>query len=141
MSQVDVITELLQGAGMRRTAPRQHLLEQLLKSEHALSHQDLERNLKGTVDRVTIYRILSAFEERGVIHKVNDTTGVAKYALCSSACGEAHHHDEHIHFHCTQCGKTFCLEESDFPQVKLPRNFRLERLEVNARGICESCRN
>ena len=69
--------------------------------ETATSQPDLE-SLMNDVDRVTLYRILNVFEEKGIIHKVFDLNGTANYAICTSNCQEHRHHDEHLHFNCTQ---------------------------------------
>jgi Fur family ferric uptake transcriptional regulator len=132
-------TLILRDAGMRRTGPRQAVLEHLLASEHALSHQELENRLEGRVDRVTIYRILAAFEEHGIVHRIMDSQGHPQYAVCSSSCSGHHHHDEHIHFECNRCGNTYCLDEAVFPQVAMPQGFILQTLEIHARGCCPRC--
>lgn len=130
---------ILHQAGMRRTGPRQAVLDHLLESDYALSHQELELRLEGRVDRVTIYRILSAFEENGIVHRIMDAQGHPQYALCSAACAGHHHHDEHVHFQCSDCGNTFCLDEVAFPRISLPAGFSLSSLDVTAKGVCGRC--
>ncbi len=136
---MESVTLILRDAGMRLTVPRQAVLEHLIESEFALSHQELEQRLEGRVDRVTIYRILAAFEENGIVHRVMDASGHPQYAVCSSSCSGHHHHDEHVHFQCSVCGNTFCLDEVAFPRISLPEGFSLSSLDVTARGVCGRC--
>lgn len=133
------IIDLLHQAGMRRTSPRQAVLEHLFQSPVALSHPDLEERLSGQVDRVTIYRILSAFEEKGLVHRILDPEGQPCYALCSAECGEDHHHDEHLHFHCDVCGGIYCLDSVSMPTLKLPKGFRSRETHIDVRGRCPRC--
>ncbi len=136
---MESLTIILRDAGMRRTGPRQAVLEHLMESDFALSHQELEHRLDGRVDRVTIYRILAAFEEHGIVHKGMAAEGQPQYALCSSSCKGHHHHDEHVHFQCNQCGNTYCLDEVAFPKITLPSGFSLSSLNVTATGKCSRC--
>lgn len=104
----------------------------------ATSQPDLEGVLDD-VDRVTLYRILSAFEEKGIIHKVFDLNGTANYALCTSDCAENHHHDEHLHFNCVVCNNVYCLDDLELPPVSLPPGFKPEVFSLSATGICPKC--
>ena len=106
----------------------------------ATSQPDLESVIED-VDRVTLYRILNAFEEKGIIHKVFDLNGTANYALCSSDCVEHHHRDEHLHFNCTECKSVYCMDDLNLPQVKLPPGFKLEGFSFSAIGLCPQCSN
>ena len=90
-------------------------------------------------DRVTVYRTLKSFLERGVIHKVLDDGGALKYALCNEHCQEEAHHHDHVHFKCTQCGETNCLEEVEVPGVKLPKGYISEEVNLLIRGTCQKC--
>lgn len=129
---------LLKRHNLKRTEPRLRVLSMLSTKNVATSQPDLE-NVIGDVDRVTLYRILSAFEEKGIIHKVFDLNGTANYALCSSDCNEHDHRDEHLHFNCTACNNVYCLDDHDFPQITLPPGFKLESFNFTATGLCPKC--
>jgi Fur family ferric uptake transcriptional regulator len=135
----NAVIRILHQAGMRRTGPRQAVLENLLGSDVALSHTELEQRLVNNVDRVTIYRILAAFEDQGIVHRILDPEGHPLYALCKEACDSEHHHDDHVHFHCTLCGDTYCLENVGLPSMHLPAGFKLSELSISARGCCPKC--
>lgn len=104
----------------------------------ATSQPDLE-SVMHDIDRVTLYRILNAFEEKGIIHKVFDLDGTANYAVCHSDCEANHHHDEHVHFNCTVCKNVYCLNELSLPGITIPAGFKLESFTLYATGLCPKC--
>lgn len=136
---IDKGKNILQKHGLKVTSSRLEVLNHFFSKTHALSHQDLESEINA-IDRVTLYRTLNSFEEKGITHKILDQNGVAKFALCKSECSEHHHHDNHFHFHCNNCNKTFCLDESLKQEIKLPNNFLMQDVRLNVRGLCDSCR-
>jgi Fur family ferric uptake transcriptional regulator len=129
---------LLDRHHLKKTTPRLRVLAMLAAKNVASSQPDLE-SMIADVDRVTLYRILSTFEEKGIIHKVFDLNGTANYALCSSACEEHHHHDEHLHFNCVSCNNIYCLNDLELPHIVLPAGFKLTGLNLNATGLCPKC--
>lgn len=98
----------LQEKQIKPTALRLVVLDYLLKQTSAVSLTDMEVSLKKT-DRVTLYRTVKTFEEHGLVHRVEDGTGVTKFALCQPDCTANGHHHLHIHFYCTNCKETHCL--------------------------------
>ena len=129
---------LLERHRLKKTAPRLKVLSMLAAKNVATSQPDLE-GVMNDIDRVTLYRILSAFEEKGIIHKVFDLNGTANYAMCSSNCGENHHHDEHLHFNCTNCKNVYCLDDLDLHGIDLPSGFKLDGFTLYATGLCPKC--
>ena len=127
----------LKDFNLKLTGCRADVLEAFQKTERALSNAELEQIFKNRVDRVTIYRTLKTFLDKGLIHKVLDDGGT-KYALCKAACGHAHNHD-HVHFKCIKCGETNCLETVHIPAFNLPKNYQLTALNLLAEGICPKC--
>lgn len=121
------------------TAMRLLVLEYLLNQSSAISLKDLEEDFQHS-ERTTLYRTLKTFEEKGLIHSIQDGSGFTKYALCSSNCKEGNHHDLHVHFYCYSCKETFCLSSYKIPNIPLPKNFQLEELSLNAKGICDKCK-
>ena len=121
------------------TEGRMKILEVFLSNLNALSHSDIESITGDSFDRVTIYRTLQVFAEKGIIHQIPTTDNSIKYALCKENCAPGHHHDNHVHFICERCHKTFCLEEVHIPDVILPEGFRPQRAEMILSGICKQC--
>jgi Fur family ferric uptake transcriptional regulator len=134
-------SQVLEESGFRKTEIRLKVLEYIQKLDKAVSQPDLEKKFNKLADRVTLYRILSAFEEKGIIHKIMDVNGLARYALCNhNHCSEHQHHDEHIHFNCTECGDVVCLDNIKIPTIKLPKEFSLARMNLNIEGTCNNCK-
>ena len=133
------INQLLKDHKLRKTPTRVEILALYMQHEHALSHKDIEETLNEAYDRVTIYRTLHSFEEKGIIHRVYDNSNSIKYALCGEHCHDHKHQDNHIHFNCTACHKTFCIEEIKIPNIQLPKKYRTESVHLFAKGLCDEC--
>lgn len=112
-------------------------LEFLLQKAGAVTLADIEAHFF-RADRVTLYRTLKTFEQKGLIHSICESN-TTKYALCKDACEAGMHHDEHLHFFCTECKETSCLEAVDLSAIKLPAGFVLQEFHFSARGICAQC--
>lgn len=130
--------DLLNKHHLKKTAPRLRVLSMMSSRNTATSQPDLE-SVMNDIDRVTLYRILNAFEEKGIIHKVFDLNGTANYALCKSHCDEGHHHDEHLHFNCTNCKNVYCLNDLNLPAINLPKGFQPDSFTLYATGLCPKC--
>jgi Fur family ferric uptake transcriptional regulator len=129
---------LLKDFKLRSTPTRQEILHLFLQKEYALSHGDIENEISNTLDRVTVYRTLKTFLDKGLIHKVLDDEGSLKYALCNEACSQSAHHHEHVHFKCLKCGQTNCLQV-EVPAVRLPKGYKPKEVNLLIQGICEHC--
>ncbi len=123
---------------IRPTAMRLLVLETLQKQLAAVSLQDLEAAFE-KADRITLFRTLKTFEEKGLIHSIEDGTGATKYALCEEGC-ECAPEDMHVHFYCNSCEETYCLPKSKVPDVPLPERFQAAEASLLVKGLCGSCR-
>lgn len=136
---IDQATQLLRNINMSVTESRREILDLFLKNRgDALRHSDIEKQLD-SLDRVTIYRTLLAFTEKGLIHSIPGSDGTARYALCHGHCADGQHHDNHVHFHCRGCGSTQCLDDVSIPLVKLPKGFFSDQIEMVITGYCNRC--
>ncbi len=131
--------ELLEKHDLKKTKPRISVLEILNSRNTATSQPFLENILGKDVNRVTLYRVLQTFEEKGIIHKIIDLHGTANYATCSTNCTEHGHNDEHVHFNCTVCFHVYCLDTFHLPKINLPSGFTSGSVNLIVYGICESC--
>lgn len=129
---------VLKEKNINPTAVRLLVLDYLLQQSAAVSLTDLERGMQ-PADRITLYRTLKTFRDKGLVHIIDDGSGSAKYALCQSECNETNHHDLHIHFYCLQCKETYCLEKSVIPEVNLPGQFSVQEMSLLVKGICNIC--
>jgi Fur family ferric uptake transcriptional regulator len=133
------IADLLRKNQLSITDSRRKILELFLQSGSALAHHDIESKTEEKYDRVTVYRTLQRFMEKGIIHTIPTPDNSIKYALCKDNCEEGHHQDDHVHFMCTKCGTTICLEDVHVPEIKLPRGYKARQTEVVVSGLCKAC--
>ena len=126
--------------GLSVTDGRKKILDLFLNSPEALTHADIEKKTGESFDRVTVYRTLQIFVDKGIIHNIPTTDNSILYALCKDNCEEGHHHDNHVHFICEKCNKTICLDDVIVPEVKLPKGFKPNHTEMVVNGICDDCR-
>jgi Fur family transcriptional regulator, ferric uptake regulator len=130
---------LLLKYGLRKTSCRVSVLEVFMQNEHALAHTDLEKQLGSDYDRVTLYRTLTSFKEQGLVHSIIDVNGVMKYAMCREACDHLHHQHDHIHFSCSSCKQTYCLNEVHLQPFFLPEGYIASEVQFSVQGICKVC--
>ena len=132
-------TQTLKNFDLRHTSGREEVLNLFLGADHALSHGDIETGLGPDHDRVTIYRTLRTFLDKGILHKVLDDGGNPKYALCRETCAQGHHHHDHVHFKCEDCGQTTCLDQVIIPAVHLPNGYSRKEMNLLIQGVCQDC--
>jgi len=91
----------LRKAGLKVTLPRIKIMEVLETSKKRhLSAEDIYRNLLGAGEDIglaTVYRVLSQFEEAGIVNRNNFETDHSVFELA-----EGKHHD---HIVCLDCGR------------------------------------
>lgn len=132
------INNQLKHRNIKPTAMRQLVLQVLTEQKTAISLPELEQKFE-KADKATLYRTLKTFEENKLIHSIDDGTGSVKYALCREAC-ECQPEDLHVHFLCTNCNQTFCLNDIPVPTINLPNSFSLESVNMVVKGICSNCK-
>jgi Fur family ferric uptake transcriptional regulator len=136
----DSIVEILKQSQLSVTENRLKILSLFHRSGHGLSHADIERMSGANFDRITIYRTLQTFVEKGIIHTIPTSNNSVIYALCSKECSEGHHHDDHVHFICEECGTSYCLDQVNIPDVNMPKGFSVRQTNVVINGVCKNCR-
>ncbi len=135
------IQQLLKRNQLSITDSRSKILELFLQQNGALAHADIEKKSGASFDRVTVYRTLQTFVEKGIIHTIPTADNSILYALCKDECTGGHHHDHHVHFVCSKCSNTICLEDIVVPDVKLPAGYQATQVEVVVNGVCKDCRD
>jgi Fur family ferric uptake transcriptional regulator len=135
---MEKIVQFLESKGIRPTAMRLMTYKRLAELNVAISLGDLEKDFKVS-ERSTLFRTIKTFEEKGVVHQIEDGTGVIKYALCEENCECEVGNDLHLHFHCNNCNETVCLTEHKIPHISLPDGYITEDINLVVKGICEKC--
>jgi Fur family ferric uptake transcriptional regulator len=132
------LNDILRRKSLSVTDSRRKILSLFLNSPDALAHGDIEKKAGEKFDRVTVYRTLQTFVEKGIVHTIPTADNSVRYALCKD-CTEGHHHDDHVHFVCSNCSKTICLDDVVSPQINLPDGYIAESVQVVINGICKDC--
>lgn len=129
--------EIMLRHGVRPTANRLLVLEVLKSCGCTMSIYDIELALQ-TVDKSTIFRVLSTFLEHHMVHAIDDGSGSVKYELCEGkhACTVA---DMHPHFYCEACHHVLCIKSVEIPLVDLPEGFSVKSVNYMVKGICCDC--
>ena len=129
----------LKSIGLKATFPRLKILDIFRKSgERHLSAEDVYRLL--LVDQVeiglaTVYRVLTQFEQAGVLSRSQFDTGKAVFEL-----NDGEHHD---HLVCTNCGTVVEFSDEDIERrrqrVAKENGFMLESHAMVLYGTCSAC--
>ena len=136
---MESVKDILKKNNLSVTASREKILGLFLDERGALAHGDIEKKAGEKFDRVTVYRTLQTFVDKGIIHSIPTADNSVRYALCKDNCSEGHHHDHHVHFVCNNCQTTYCLDDVVTPAIKLPDGYISNHIGVVAEGICQSC--
>lgn len=131
------LEQLLLQHGVKPTANRLLIARALEEARRPLSVTELEERLE-TIDKSNVFRALIAFRDAHLVHVVEDTGDGVRYELCHSH-NEHADEDVHVHFYCTRCHRTYCLEDTPVPPVAVPEGYAKESVSYLIKGICPSC--
>ncbi len=126
----------LKNAGLKATLPRLKILELFEKSDDRhLSAEDVYKVLLNAGDDVglaTVYRVLTQFEDAGLLVRHHFESGKAVFELNAGG-----HHD---HIVCVKCGKVeeFYDEEIERRQREAAesRGFKIQEHSLIIYGVC-----
>lgn len=136
--QANDLTSNMELKGVKPTANRILVLKALKESDHPMSLADLEKTL-GTMDKSSIFRVLTLLLEHDIIHSFEDGRGILNYEPCTSQTS-CNHSDAHIHFYCESCRKSFCMDEVPLPKFHLRDGFTMHAVSFVIKGECPQCR-
>ena len=131
--------EELKSTGLKATLPRLKIMEifQQGKQRH-MTAEDVFRVLleeRSDIGLATVYRVLTQFEQAGILMRSNFDGGKAVYEL-----NEGQHHD---HFVCTGCGKVeefFDAEiEKRQQRIAKERGWQVHDHAMALYGLCAEC--
>ncbi|MDE6485695.1 MAG: transcriptional repressor [Duncaniella sp.] len=130
---------LLEEAGIKATPNRLLVVKALINSEYPLSLVEIENQLE-TVEKSSVFRVLTLFVEKDLVHTLEDGRGIVKYELCG---GHDRHSasDMHAHFYCEKCQRVFCLENINASAAGIPPEYLIKSVNFMLKGICPECRD
>ena len=131
--------EQLKSVGLKITLPRLKILQLLERTpERHMSAEDVFKTLIESGEEVslaTVYRVLTQFENAGLIDKHNFEGGYAVY--------EKRTHAHHDHVVCVKCGhvEEFLdpIIESRLEDMAQHMGFKITDHALNIYGICAKC--
>ena len=129
----------LKNLGLKATFPRLKILDVFRKSGlRHLSAEDVYRLLiaeKVDIGLATVYRVLTQFEQAGILARSQFDGGKAVFEL-----NDGDHHD---HLICTHCGKVVEFSDADIEKrqhrVARDNGFTLESHAMVLYGVCSAC--
>ena len=134
------IKSILSENGINRTEFRLELLNLFYSSKNSLSVENILQYFNNSINKVTVYRSLDSFENKGLIHKVPDSNNLKRYSLCREGeCNAVAHKHNHGHFICYSCNQTFCLDNIKTPETTSIKGFYVKELKLIAEGYCHEC--
>lgn len=131
--------QILEQAGVRITAVRLVVLKTVMNDiTGAFSLQDVI-DILVDADNSSVFRTLSLFAEKKILHLIDDGSGMQKYCVCH--CNDRHSHHGHVHLTCTVCHQTVCMEKVPIPAVPIPQGYEVTEAEYIIKGICPKCQH
>lgn len=137
MAKLDECLELLEDAGIRATSNRILVLGAIMDAEGPVSMKDIERMVP-SLDKSSIFRSLTVMKDNDLLHALDGGPEGVLYEVCHGHHDDVHD-DEHVHFHCDVCGRTYCLEHIKVPRFELPEGYQVRQNEHIVKGVCPSC--
>ena len=130
----------LKRAGLKATLPRLRILEILEGSpDRHVSAEDLYRALLAAGESIglaTIYRVLTQFEQAGLVIRHNFDSGSAVFELAASE-----HHD---HLVCVRCGRVVEFVDETIEErqrmIAARNGFTMTDHSLIIYGMCPDCR-
>ncbi|MDO5626314.1 MAG: ferric iron uptake transcriptional regulator [Pseudomonadota bacterium] len=135
---MDTLDEL-KSTGLKATLPRLKILEIFQKAEQRhMSAEDVYRLLlaeQSDIGLATVYRVLTQFEQAGILSRNHFETGKAVYEL-----SDASHHD---HLVCLSCGKVAEFYDAEIERrqrnIAVEHGWTLEDHAMSLYGHCADC--
>jgi len=125
--------------GVRLTGPRRKAAALIAAQQGHFTAADLidaARRKRLTLGRATIFRLLDALTEQGVVERVDLPNGQHAYVACETA----HHH----HIVCVVCGATEKVADCGIKRVTAEAarrtGFEVESHRLELFGRCPACR-
>lgn len=132
---------LLKNFNLSQTQVRTEIIKILMESALALSMTEIRQRFQTPCDRVTLYRNLKTFTQRGLIHQIFIDNQDSKYVLPENVVEPDKNYTEHLHFKCIRCNLVKCLHEMQVGAISLPEGYKMLETNFVVFGLCNECNN
>ena len=101
----------------------------------------LEHGVRPTANRIVVVKALADAERPLSLSEleIEDGGDGVRYELCHSRNDHEHDDDQHVHFYCEHCHRTFCIKDMPIPPILLPEGYRMYSINYMAKGLCPQC--
>lgn len=124
--------DILKAKKISHTGIREKILDIFLYKA-PLTQKELMLLANFKLNRITLYRTLRAFLNKGVIVRIYDDKGQEKFFL------NYENKKDHVHFKCIKCGKLFSFPGKVFKYRSLPKGYVAKEKKLFITGICNQC--
>ena len=132
-------TDELKNTGLKATLPRLKILEIFQTGgQRHMTAEDVYRillNEHSDIGLATVYRVLTQFEQAGILERSHFESGKAVYEL-----NEGTHHD---HLICTSCGKVEEFYDAEIERrqqmIAKDKGWILQDHAMSLYGLCGDC--
>lgn len=136
MKDEKLLRKILEDSNYKVTKGRL-LIFKLLQAHEPRTMASLINAVSGSIDRVSVYRIIELYEKLGIIKRVNIGW---KYKLELSDIFLDHHH----HISCVGCGRVVATRQDDEIEKLISKlgkmsGFSLTSHHLELQGYCASC--
>ncbi|MFH0772800.1 MAG: Fur family transcriptional regulator [bacterium] len=132
---MEEIARLIKEKGQRLTSQKREVLRVLhQKPQTVLEILNTVKSKKNTIDKATVYRILTSLVRLEVVREIHLGDRETRYELAN--CG--HHH----HLVCENCGDIEDIELCEDALLKEARkhsSFKIKRHSLEFFGTCKKC--
>ncbi len=142
-AQLDETSKLLSRKGVEETPHRRRVLDILSQARAPLSAQEVfaaageDAGSCQPMNKVTLYRILDLYVEKGVLERHHD--GDKSWRFCLPSRRGAH-----CHFYCTRCGRMQCLQPTAMIEEAVNAGEEelgaaIDAVDIRFDGVCADC--
>lgn len=132
------LADVCRERGIPLTVQRRAIMETLAgRSDHPSAeqvHDAVKMRLPG-MSLTTVYRVLEAFVQIGLVRKIDDPGAKGRFDADAS---------RHHHARCVSCGRIVDIGDDALPPIDLPmaqvEEFTLVDYTINYLGYCRRCR-
>ena len=111
------------------------------KKEYLLLLDD--HGIRPTANRILVAEALDRAGRPMSLMELEDRLLTLDKSSISRCHSHSHHEDDdqHVHFYCEKCHRTFCLNDTPIPPVELPDDYVPLSVNYMVKGICAACKN
>jgi Fur family ferric uptake transcriptional regulator len=132
---MEAVMQLIKKKGQRFTSQKKDVMLALQKKpQTVLEIFDLVKSAKKSIDKATVYRILTGFVEMGIVRDVHLGNREIRYELTDNE----HHH----HLVCDNCGSIEDIslsEDALLKEAHTQSSFKIRTHSLEFFGMCKKC--